>query len=174
MILIRHGQSHFNVHFGATREDPGIIDPGLTEEGITQAREAGRALLDHDVRRIVASPYSRTLETAELIADQLGLPVTVDPLVRERAYFTCDIGSPRSHLASRWPEFEFGDMAERWWPDMETETELFERCSRFRAASSLLEDWRHMLVVTHWGFIRGLTGQEVKNAAVVPYDLTVA
>ena len=172
MILVRHGQSHFNVHFGATREDPGIIDPGLTEEGVAQARDAGRALRGYDIRRIVASPYSRTLETAELIADQLGLPVTVDPMVRERAFFTCDIGSPRSHLTTRWPDFEFGDMPERWWPDIETETELFERCGRFRTATSVLEDWRHMLVVTHWGFIRGLTGQEVTNAAVVPYDPT--
>jgi broad specificity phosphatase PhoE len=173
MILVRHGQSHFNVHFGATREDPGIIDPGLTEVGIAQAREAGRALLGYDIRRIVASPYSRTLETAELIAEQLDLPVTVDPLVRERAYFTCDIGSPRTHLATRWPAFEFGDMTERWWPDMETESELFERCTRFRAAVSVLEDWPHMLVVTHWGFIRGLTGQEVTNAAIVSYDPTL-
>jgi broad specificity phosphatase PhoE len=63
-------------------------------------------------------------------------------------------------------------MAERWWPDIETETQLFERCRRFRTATSALEDWRHMLVVTHWGFIRGLTGREVENAAVVPYDPT--
>ncbi len=64
-------------------------------------------------------------------------------------------------------------MAERWWPKMETESELSERCGRFRAAASALADWRHVLVVTHWGFIRGLTGREVTNAAVVPYDPTL-
>ena len=101
MMLVRHGQSHFNVHFGATRQDPGIVDPGLTEEGVLQAELAGESLLSFDIRRIVASPYSRTLETAEIIAETLGLPVTVDPLVRERAHFTCDIGSPRSRLSTR-------------------------------------------------------------------------
>jgi len=172
MMLVRHGQSHFNVHFGATRQDPGIVDPGLTEEGILQAELAGESLLSFDIRRVVASPYSRTLETAEIIAEQLGLPVTVDPLVRERAHFTCDIGSPRSQLSTRWPHFDFGELIECWWPDNETETELLQRCSRFRRAASALEDWRHLLIVTHWGFIRGLTGREVANAAVVPYDPT--
>jgi broad specificity phosphatase PhoE len=172
MILVRHGQSHFNVHFGATREDPGIVDPGLTEEGVEQAQAAGQSLLAHDIRRIVVSPYSRTLETAEIIAEQLRLAVEVDPLVRERAYFTCDIGSPRSQLSTRWPDFDFGDMVERWWPDAESEDELRDRCSRFRALTSALEDWRHLLIVTHWGFIRGLTGLEVANAAIVSYDPT--
>jgi hypothetical protein len=27
-------------------------------------------------------------------------------------------------------------------------------------------------VVTHWGFIRGLTGHEVGNCAAVPFDPT--
>lgn len=172
MMLVRHGQSHFNVHFGATREDPGIVDPGLTDEGVRQAKTAGESLLALDIRRIVASPYSRTLETAAIIAEQLGLPVTVESLVRERAYFTCDIGSPRSELSTRWPHFDFGELVEYWWPDSETETELLQRCVSFRSAASALEDWRHLLIVTHWGFIRGLTGREVGNAAVVPYDPT--
>jgi len=30
VILIRHGQSHFNVVYSETGVDPGIVDPGLT------------------------------------------------------------------------------------------------------------------------------------------------
>jgi broad specificity phosphatase PhoE len=37
MFLLRHGQSYFNLHFSATRVDPGIGDPGLTPLGLTQA-----------------------------------------------------------------------------------------------------------------------------------------
>ena len=33
MILLRHGQSEFNLHFIATRRDPGIVDPHLIEFG---------------------------------------------------------------------------------------------------------------------------------------------
>ena len=34
-----------------------------------------------------------------------------------------------------------------------------------------IDDWRHVLIVTHWGFIRGLTGQEVANAEILSVDL---
>src|SRR3546814_15791276 len=84
MILVRHGESHFNVHFAQTRVDPGIIDPQLTEEGERQAREAGKRLAACGVRRIIASPYWRTLHTAEIIADTLGLPVPIAPPGPER------------------------------------------------------------------------------------------
>ncbi|MEE8189803.1 MAG: histidine phosphatase family protein [Kiloniellales bacterium] len=171
MILVRHGESQFNVIFNVTREDPGIIDPGLTETGLRQAEAAARTLADRDIRRIVASPYSRTLHTAEIVAQHLSLPVEVEPLVRERTYFTCDIGTPRSELGARWPEFDFGELPERWWPEPEeSEAELHGRCAAFRALTADGEDWRHVAVVSHWGFIRALTGQEVTNGTLLPFD----
>jgi len=170
MILVRHGQSHFNVVYGATRQDPGIVDPGLTLEGIRQAEAAAEALAEHDLRRILVSPYSRTLHTAEIIAAALGLPVSVEPLIRERCFFTCDIGSPRSELAVRWSRFDFGTLPERWWPEPEeTEDELALRCQTFRTAMAQCEDWEYVLVVSHWGFIRGLTGQAVANGTVLSF-----
>jgi broad specificity phosphatase PhoE len=173
VILIRHGQSDFNVVFSETRVDPGIVDPGLTAEGKRQAEAAGRALADRDVRRILASPYSRTLHTAEIIAGHLGLSVVIEPLVRERCFFTCDLGSPRSELSERWPGFEFGELPERWWPEPEeTEDELQVRCDAFRAAMAAVEDWRHVAVVSHWGFIRGLTGEAVTNGTLLRFDPT--
>lgn len=175
MILVRHGQSHFNVVYGATRRDPGYVDPGLTEEGLRQAEAVAERLAAHDVRRILASPYTRTLHTAEIIADRLDLAVTIEPLVRERAFFACDIGSPRSRLAARWPLFDFGELPERWWPDpQETEEELLVRCAAFRAVMAGAADWRHVAVVSHWGFIRGLTGQAVDNGAVLAFSLEAA
>ena len=171
MILVRHGQSHFNVHFAKTREDPGIVDPGLTEEGERQARIAGENLAACGVQRIVASPYWRTLHTAEIIAEALDLPVTIEPLVRERYFFTCDIGSHRSDLSRRWPHFSFGGLPERWWPEAEeTETALAERCRRFRDAHVSAESWDGLLVVSHWGFIRGLTGEAVGNGVALRFD----
>ncbi len=172
MILVRHGQSEFNVIFNETRQDPGIVDPGLTGEGERQAGAAAESLAGRDLRRVLASPYTRTLHTAEIIAGALGLPVAVEPLIRERCFFACDIGSPRSDLTGRWGHFEFGDLPERWWPEPdESEEELAQRCRKFRAAMALAEDWRHVLVVTHWGFIRGLTGEAVANGTVLPFEL---
>ena len=52
MILIRHGQSQFNVVYGATGQDPGIIDPSLTEEGVRQVEVAAEVLAERDIRHI--------------------------------------------------------------------------------------------------------------------------
>ena len=101
MILLRHGQSEFNLHFGATRRDPGIIDPRLTALGHTQAQEAAQQLAGQGIERIIVSPYTRALQTARPVAAALGLPVTIDPIVRERYAFACDIGSPRAGAGTR-------------------------------------------------------------------------
>ena len=175
MILIRHGQSHFNVVFNVTREDPGIEDPGLTEEGVRQAELAAESLFARDIRRILTSPYARTLQTTEIIAERLGLEVSIEPLVRERAFFACDVGSPRSELVVRWPDFDFGDLPERWWPDPEeAEEALLARCMAFRAAMAETEDWPHVAVVSHWGFIRGVTGLALTNGSLMSFDPTTA
>lgn len=175
MMLIRHGQSRFNAVFNETRVDPGLVDPGLTEEGQRQIREAARALAERDIRRIITSPYQRTLETTAILAEMLGLPVSVEPLVRERSYFTCDIGTPRSELARRWPMHDFSHLPEVWWRDPEeSEAELEVRCASFHAAMAAVQDWPQVLVVSHYGFILGLTGQAVTNAATIAHDPTGA
>lgn len=172
MILVRHGESHFNVRFSVTREDPGILDPGLTDEGLSQAKQAAASLRSKGgVRRVVASPYWRTLQTAEVIAEALGLDITIETLVRERAYFACDVGSPSSALSARWPGVSFNGLAERWWPSLnETEEEVLDRSQRFRRQLLDQNDWRGTVVVTHWGFIRALTGELVHNGAILAFN----
>lgn len=188
MILVRHGQSRFNVVFSVTRVDPGIRDPGLTDEGLGQASRAAAALhgdgpdglLPRIGRRrptrILTSPYRRTLETAEILARRLALPVTVEPVVRERNAFTCDIGSAPAELRRRWPEFAFAAVADHWWhgdrdqDTSESEESLLRRCARFRARMAEQPDWATVVVVTHWGFIRGLTGHAAENGQILAYD----
>lgn len=175
MILVRHGQTLFNLHFGASRVDPGIEDPGLTELGRAQARAAAEALAAEDVRQLVASPYRRTLETAAIIAGALDLPVRVEPLVRERFGFTCDVGTPRSRLSELWPDHDFAHLPERWWhPGDEPEDLLHARCSAFRESMAADPGWRHTAVVTHWGVIRALTGRILGNGELIRYDPTAA
>jgi broad specificity phosphatase PhoE len=174
MILIRHGQSEFNAVFERTRIDPGIKDPKLTAIGRDQVRRAAAKIRDegHPVRRLITSPYTRALETAAILAEELNLPVEVEPIVHEHACWTCDIGTPISTLAERWPALDFGHMEEIWWPEDEPQHSVHRRCNDFRIKASQLADWRHVGVVSHWGFIRTLTGLDVKNAAVVPFDPT--
>ncbi|HLI10177.1 MAG TPA: histidine phosphatase family protein [Alphaproteobacteria bacterium] len=173
MILVRHGQSYFNLHYGTTRIDPGIRDPALTELGRAQAASAAEALKVRGIKRLLVSPYTRTLETAQIIADILGIPVTVEPLVRERAAFTCDIGTSRGELSRLWPHLSFAHLEEPWWhAGEESEAALRLRCERFRTAMAALADWRAVGVVSHWGFIRALTGQAIANGTHVDFDPT--
>lgn len=173
MILLRHGQSEFNVHFTATRKDPGIQDPKLTPVGHRQAEQAAEALRAEGITRILASPYTRALQTAAPVARALGLPVAVHPVVRERYAFTCDVGSPRGALRLAWPDHQFDHIDEVWWPKEEEPAEqVVARAARFRAEMAALPDWRHTLVVSHWGFILSMTGKSVANGEWLRCDPT--
>jgi broad specificity phosphatase PhoE len=164
MILLRHGQSEFNLHFGATRRDPGIIDPKLTPLGHAQAEEAAQHLSGQGIERIIASPYTRALQTARPVALALNLPICIDPIVRERYAFACDVGTPRPALEREWPEHDFRLIEETWWPqEEEPEASIIARAARFRNELAERHDWEKTLVVSHWGFILSMTGQSVAN-----------
>ncbi len=171
MILLRHGETVFNVQFSATRVDPGVEDPALTENGRAQVEQAAAKLRDDDLVRLVTSPYRRALETADIISSKLGIPVTIDERVRERFAFSCDIGTPKASLTESWSQYSFEHLSEIWWPqDEEPESVLYARCRQFSASMAKREDWARTLVVSHWGFIRGLTGQRIKNCEMLRYD----
>lgn len=166
MILLRHGQSEFNVHFSATRRDPGIVDPKLTPLGHEQARHAAAELGRENIARIITSPYTRALQTAEPIASALRVPVHVNPLVGERYAFSCDVGTPRTELELAWPHRDFSHLEEIWWPTIEEPADMvLARAGRFRGEMAALPDWADTLVVSHWGFILSLTGERMANGA---------
>lgn len=180
MILLRHGQTVFNQHFGGRRVDPGVPDPGLTEVGRAQAIKAAEALRDAPIRRVVASPYVRAIETAAIVAGPRGLAIEIDPEIRERAGYSCDIGREPDELRSLWPDLDFDGLAPRWWAHDagdpanngldEPEALLNARVDRFRARMAQHADWEETLVVCHWGPIRALIGRRVENGDFVRRD----
>lgn len=173
MILLRHGQSEFNVRFSVAKIDPGIPDPGLTDLGRDQARAAAMALEGRGLARIICSPYTRAIQTATEVAAHLHLPVHVSPLVRERYAFSCDIGTPATELARAWPALDFSHLDEIWWPTIEEPFEVAGgRAARFRAEMAALPDWSATLVVSHWGFILALTGVRSQNGDLIDFDPT--
>ena len=173
MILLRHGQSEFNLHFSATRRDPGIVDPRLTELGHAQAEEAARRLVGEGIEHIIVSPYTRALQTVGPVAAALELPVHVDPIVRERFAFACDIGSPRADLEREWPKHDFSRIENIWWPaEEEPEAAIVDRAGQFRDMLAQRHDWANTLVVSHWGFILSMTGQSVANGQWLRCDPT--
>ncbi len=171
MILLRHGQSEFNLHFSATRRDPGLIDPVLTPLGHAQAEAAAAALAGEAISRVIVSPYTRTLQTAAPLLAQRGVRPEIIPLVRERFAFTCDIGSAPAVLAERFPAHALDHLPTQWWPEVrESEDAVIARADQFRAMMAAADDWRETILISHWGFILALTGQSVMNGQWIRFD----
>lgn len=173
MYLLRHGQSYFNLHFNATRVDPGIHDPELTPLGVEQAAAAAQRLVGAALTRVIISPFTRALQTAQPVLAIHPVPVTIMPEVREQAAFACDIGSPPEVLAERFPQHDFAHLPRRWWPEgIETAAQTLERANAFRALMAARDDSTTTLLVGHWAFIQALSGVPLANGEIVEYDIS--
>ncbi len=168
---MRHGESEFNQAFRKTRRDPGIVDPALTPLGIQQICRTARFFNDKDIQFFLSSPYQRALQTSALLFDLTNQNLTVNFLVGEQFGFSCDVGSPRSELEQKWPQIDFENLTEVWWPPYpETEDDVSRRGALFlKEASSSFSDTDKLVVVSHWGFIKSLTGLSVENGSVVEF-----
>jgi probable phosphoglycerate mutase len=81
--LVRHGQTDWN----AQRRLQGATDIPLNDVGRGQARDAVANLSGHQWDTVVSSPLSRAAETANLIAEGLGLSVARHvPELTERSF----------------------------------------------------------------------------------------
>jgi len=171
MILLRHGQSVFNLLFSQTRRDPGIEDPELTALGHEQAAKAAAELAGARITRVIISPYTRALQTAAPVLAVHDVPVTIMHEVRERYAFACDVGRHRDVLAAEFPQHAFGHLPDRWWPEStETAEATIARAGAFRESMRVREDQATTLLVSHWAFILALTGVSVANGGMLDYD----
>jgi 2,3-bisphosphoglycerate-dependent phosphoglycerate mutase len=87
LVLVRHGQSDWNLKNLFT----GWKDPGLSEQGIAEARAAGEKLKKAGYRFDVAftSDLRRAQDTLDIMLEKLGqkdLPVMKDKALNERDY----------------------------------------------------------------------------------------
>lgn len=150
LTLVRHGETDWN----RDRRIQGATDIPLNDTGRAQAREAAAAL-SGDI--VVASDLSRARETAQIIADGLGLPSPrLYPGLRERAYGEAE-GVEAAEFIRRWGDWHSAEIpgAEPW-PVL--------RARGLRALSAVVRDARvatapaaaSVIVVTHGALIREL------------------
>lgn len=103
--LLRHGETPHTIEkrFSGTR-----FDPPLSERGEGQARAAAKHIASlGGVDVIVASPLTRARQTAQAVADELGLEVAIDDDLRE-----CDFGE--------WDGLTFAEAQARGGPALST------------------------------------------------------
>jgi probable phosphoglycerate mutase len=81
LLLVRHGETDWN----ALGKLQGHTDRPLNEYGRRQARALADRLADDErIDAVYASDLARARETAEIVGDRLGLPVGLDPDLREK------------------------------------------------------------------------------------------
>ncbi|MDP9228419.1 MAG: histidine phosphatase family protein [Actinomycetota bacterium] len=100
--FLRHGQS-------ASNAAPGVVSlpeaegDRLSERGWEQARAAGEQLSGIAATRILTSPLRRARETAEALAERLGLPIVeVEELREIRESDGYDVLPAEEQLLRRW------------------------------------------------------------------------
>ena len=65
---------------------------------------------------------------------------------------------------------DLGDLPPLWWGTViESQASIEARAGRFRHVANDWPQEARTVVVSHWGFIRALTGLEVGNGAFVRY-----
>jgi broad specificity phosphatase PhoE len=82
LLFLRHAESRSNAHPQAVAL-PEAQGDRLTTLGWEQAREAARWLADVRPSRLLTSPMRRARETADVIGDELGMPVEISDLIHE-------------------------------------------------------------------------------------------
>jgi len=104
LVLVRHGAT---AHTADKRFSGGLAssNPGLTDEGRAQVREVAEWLapLGEAVEAVVASPVRRTRESAEILAERMGLDLVEEPGFAEMEFGVWD-GLTFSEVRERYPE----------------------------------------------------------------------
>ena len=81
-LYLRHGETDWNTEGRAQ----GLSDIPLNDRGRDQARDAARILARIPISAVIASPLTRARDTAAVVADAIGLPVTVDDALHEVSF----------------------------------------------------------------------------------------
>jgi broad specificity phosphatase PhoE len=84
LLLVRHGETDWN----ADGRLQGQTDRPLSDFGRRQARLLADELADEALDAIYSSDLSRARETAEIVGARLGLPVVLEPDLREKDWGT--------------------------------------------------------------------------------------
>lgn len=178
ILLARHGETDYNA---APRRVQGRLDVPLNDRGREQARELAAAAAKHPIEALWASDQGRAVETAEIVAAELGIG---GPQIDERLA-EADWGDWQGRLVEEIAR-EATELWERW-RDSEPEwrfpggESLEEHMARTWAAlDDIAAEGRTALVVCHGGTIRcalarhepggiaAIGPRQIPNGALIP------
>ena len=154
--MVRHGESVSNA-------DPEMaslpLEQGdrLTERGREQARAAAEALAALQPTALLSSTMGRAIETAEILADRIALPIVEVPYITElRESRDYDSMSSEEQKLRRWSVWmkEHGEDPDFSWHGGESFEQVRGRVRRLKDELESEHDGGRPLVVTHGIFLR--------------------
>lgn len=168
-VLWRHGRTAWNLQ----SRFQGTSDIPLDDVGLVQARRAARSLALLSPDAVVSSQLARAVETAQVLAELLGLPVIEDPDLQETYAGTWQ-GKTRPEIIAAYPE-----LFARWiaGEDVrpgggESRSEVADRvAAAVERHASLAPEGGTVVLVTHGGATRAgigrLLGLPIEHAAAL-------
>jgi len=140
--LLRHGQTDWNIELRLQ----GSSDIPLNETGRNQAAVAGATFSREDWDVIIASPLSRARDTAQIVAQQLNMPVVIVPELVERSF-----GVAEGFSHSEWRKmYEANEHIE----GLESLEDLRSRCELLLQLVATEYDGLRVLAISHGALIR--------------------
>ncbi len=111
IVLVRHGRTHLTESkriSGSGGENPGLSDLGRGDahavaKALAQIGNAGTWSHLPPISAIVASPIQRTLDTANILSNQLNLGVSTNANIAEISFGDWD-GHTNEEVRAKWPE----------------------------------------------------------------------
>jgi len=165
VVLIRHGRTHLTESkriSGRGGEDPklsdlGRIDARMAAHAVAQIGKSGPWSFLNPVSAIVASPIQRTVDTANIIANEIGLSVSTNENIAEISFGDWD-GSTNEEVKLNWPT-EFASWQGSWEvapPNGESLAEFDERVMKGLYEIVADNAGKTVAVVSHVMPIRGI------------------
>ena len=156
LLTLRHAESYSNAHPEAVAL-PEERGDRLTQRGWEQARAAARGLRELKPARLITSPMRRARETAEVLADELGLATEVNESIHElrEAPDYLEL-PPEEQKLRRWSNrmAEHGHDPDHSPPGGESFNAVVARVHRFKAELERGDPHADVLAVSHGIFLR--------------------
>jgi len=155
LVLLRHGRTDFNVE-GRMQ---GHLDSHLTPDGLAQAEAVAPDIAALGPDRLISSDLRRAVDTAGVVGAVAGLPVKVDPRLRETHLGEWQ-GYTVAEVEQGWPGAIADWRSDPGWapPGGESRIEVVHRARP--VVDELDEEYNEhdgvVVIVAHGGLIAGL------------------
>ncbi|MEM9137142.1 MAG: histidine phosphatase family protein [Cyanobacteria bacterium P01_F01_bin.42] len=164
--LVRHGyrQDYVDPRWSQTSDCP--VDTPLSAEGMRQAQDLARAFFHCRPAHVFVSPYRRTIQTAQPLAQSLDMPLRVDPGLGEIQRIDGTLSMTLEDYRRSIPQIDLTYSSPKI-PKVEESSQM-ARQRAAKAVEMLLSRFQgDLLLITHDTPLRGIVDHLLQERASV-------